>query len=437
MTAAVLAARRIHMVRMGWRAWMSVGVGLIAIGLNASARQDDLRGRMAELLRYTGIERAAPEDVARMTELWSRAQEPKLAPGDRAAAFRDMYTLYAKLRGRDMTAQSQRVGSLAQLATATVEAGGRMDLALPEPRGKPSGKYLHVETRGHGPARLLLISDFGIDGRALYGSFAKRQDAAYTMDIVTLPYAGAARSLPWPERLDYAAGPWLTQIERELVALVDLPRMTGVTIVGTSAGGYFAARLALLRPKRIRAVVLVNALVNTPLPSPDDPKVPATLAQRLEAMKSVAPTPQLVPIAPVPPPGELKRLIADPASTHQTARNWMAFAVKDAATSAAWTFAALSGGFLVPSLEYRWELSSTDLTEPLRELGVPMLAMGSRQDEGSPAVNPPSIPQWEAMKRRYPEIPLRIVAFDDSRAYLSEDAPQQFDHVLADFVASH
>jgi hypothetical protein len=44
------------------------------------------------------------------------------------------------------------------------------------------------------------------------------------MDIVTLPYAGAARPLPWPERLDYAARPWLNRIERELLALVDAPR---------------------------------------------------------------------------------------------------------------------------------------------------------------------------------------------------------------------
>ena len=83
------------------------------------------------------------------------------------------------------------------------------------------------------------------------------------MHIVTLPYAGDARPLPWPEKLDYAARPWLSQIERELLAMLDQPRMKGVTVVGTSAGGYFAARLALLRPKQVRAAVLVNALVNT------------------------------------------------------------------------------------------------------------------------------------------------------------------------------
>src|SRR5438034_2325252 len=211
--------------------------------------------------------------------------------------------------------------------------------------------------------------------------------------------------------------------------------MKGITLLGTSAGGYFAARLALLRPKQVRAAVLVNALVSTSQRSPGDPDAPATPAERLSRVKSVAPTPQLFPAAPVPPPEQLRRLIADPNSTHPTARNWMAFAVKDPAVSRAWTFEALSAGFLVPSLEYSWELSSTDLTDQAADLSVPALAMGSWHDEGSPVASPPSISQWEEMKLRYPAIPLTVVSFDDARAYISADAPAEFDRALADFLA--
>jgi pimeloyl-ACP methyl ester carboxylesterase len=206
-------------------------------------------------------------------------------------------------------------------------------------------------------------------------------------------------------------------------------------VVGTSAGGYFAARLALLRPKQVRSVVLVNALVSTSMRAPGDPDAPATPAQRLSRVKSIAPTPQLVPIAPVPPPEELRRLIADPNSMHPTARNWMGFAVKDTAVSRAWTFEALSAGFMVPSLEYGWELTSTDLTGQLKELAVPLLVMGSWHDEGSTATNVPNISQWEEIKLLYPSIPLTIAAFDDTRAYISADAPENFDRALADFLA--
>src|SRR4029079_12212542 len=123
---------------------------------------------------------------------------------------------------------------------------------------------LHVETHGRGPTPLLLIADLGIDGRRLYEAFVARQSEAYTTHIVPLRYAGAARPLPWPDTLDYPARPWLSQIERELIAVVESPRMRGATVVGTAAGGYFAARLALARPQQIRSAVLVNALVCMP-----------------------------------------------------------------------------------------------------------------------------------------------------------------------------
>jgi pimeloyl-ACP methyl ester carboxylesterase len=416
-------------------ALMRVALALLVVPWTLSAQSEDVRIRMADLLRYTGVENPAPEDVARMAALWSRAQQPGLAGDERRLAFRDLYVLYAKLHARDVSARPQVLDGLAQFVVTTFEGGGRMNLALPTPRGVPAGNYLHVETRGRGATQLLLISDLGVDGKKLYDSFAQRQAGNYTMHIVTLPYAGAARRLPWPEKLDYAAQPWLSQIERELLALVDQPRMKGVTIAGTSGGGYFAARLALLRPAQVRAVVLVSALVNISMRAVNDPDAPASLEQRLARVRAVSPTPQLIPVAPVPGPEELARLIADPASAHPTARNWMAFAVKDTAVSRAWTFEALSGGFLVPSLEYQWELTSTDLTGQMQRLAVPMLAMGSWHDEGSTVTNLPTLSQWEEMKLLYPRIPLTVVGFDETRSYISADAPEEFDRALDDFLA--
>lgn len=416
--------------------WLVIqGAIAVLAALTLSAQPDGLQARMTAVLRYAGVPNPPPDVVARMTELWTRAQQSGLAREERRLAWRDMYLTYTKLKGVDFTASPQSVEGLTQFVMSIVDGGGRMDLTLPEPRGRPTGRYLHVETRGRGPVPLLLISDVGVDGRKLYDSFAERQGAAYTMHIVTLPYAGAARPLPWSETLDHAARPWLSHIEGELMALLDQPRMKGVTVIGTSAGGYFAARLALARPRQIRAVVLVNALVKTALRARSDPDMPAIAAERLERVKTAAPGPQLFPIAPVPPADELKRLIADPGSTHPTARNWMAFAVKDPAVSRAWTYEALSGGFFVPSQAYQWELTSTDLTEQMRTLAVPLLAMGSWHDEESPLGIFSAVPQWEEMKLLYPAIPLTIAAFDGPRSYISADSPEVFDRALVDFLA--
>lgn len=415
--------------------WIWVALGLLAVAKGVSAQPQAFEEQMAAVLRYAGLE-PSPADVARITEFWSRAQQPGLTTAERQAAFRDLYLHYSKLQGRDLTSRPQALDGLARFAATTFEGGGRMNLRLPEPRGKPVGNYLHVETRGHGPVPLLLISDLGVDGRKLYDSFVRRNEKTYMMHIVTLPFAGAARPLPWPETLDYAGRPWLNQIEQELLALLEQPRMKGITVVGTSAGGYFAARLALLRPERVRAVVLAHALVKSPLRASADPDAPAPLPERLSRAKTIAPAPQLFPVAPVPPAEELQRLIADPNSTHPTARNWMAFAVKDPTVSRAWTTEALSDGFFLNGLRYGFELLSTDLTEQMQSLSVPMLAVGSWHDEGSPVQSPPSISQWEEIKLLYPEVPLTVVSFDDTRAYLSADAPREFDCALADFLAS-
>lgn len=423
------------MTRLLIRVGMWMGFLLLFLQWEVCAQEADLKARMAEVLRYTGVESPGPEDVARMTELWSRAQQSGLSSDERRIALRDMFTLYAKLHGQDPSSRPGGMEGLARFAATTVDAGGRMDLTLPEPRGTPTGQYLHVDVRGNGPVPLVLVSDFGVDGRKLYGPFAQRNGGAYKMYIVTLPWAGAARPLPWPEKLDYAARPWLGQIERELLALLDQPKLKGAVVTGTASGGYFAARLALLRPQRIRAAVVVDALVNATMRSAANPDAPANPAERATRLKAVLPTPQLFPYAPVPPAEELRRLIDDPGSMHPTARNWWTYAVKDAALSKAWTFEALSSGFFLPGFEYRWELFTTDLTEDLRHLAVPMLAMGAVHDEGSPFQSPPSLSGWEEIKLLNPQAPLTVVAFEDSRSYISVEYPKEFDRALADFLA--
>lgn len=414
-----------------------IGIGIVVFlgSCEVRAQPADVQSRMAEVLRYTGVESPAPEDVAHMVELWTRAQQPGVSSDERRIALRDMFELYAKLHGQDPSSRPGGMEGLARFAASTVEAGGSMNLTLPEPRGAPQGHYLHVETRGTGPVPLVLISDLGVDARKLYDSFARRNAGAYSMVLVTLPWAGAARPLPWPEKLDYAARPWLSQIEGELLALIDQPKLKGAVVTGTASGGYFAARLALLRPQRIRAAVLVDALVNATMRSAADPDAPASPIERLTRLKAVLPTPQLFPYAPVPPAEELRRLIDDPNSTHPTARNWWTYATKDASLSKSWTFEALSNGFFLPGFEYRWELFTTDLTEELRHLSVPMLAMGAIHDESSPSQSPPSLSGWEEIKLLYPQAPLTVAAFEDSRSYISVEYPQEFDRALADFLA--
>ena len=286
---------------------------------------------------------------------------------------------------------------------------------------------------------MLLIADAGVDGRELYRSFIERNKERYRFQVVTLPGAGLARPLPWPEAFDPTRRPWLNNIEQSLLRLVEKSGRRGdkLVVVGTAIGGYFAARLALMKPERIRAAVLVNAQVNVPLRSPEAPDRPATLQERLALMKGFAPPPQLFPLAEVPrDPAEIKRLLDDPKSTNPSVRNWMAFAVKDEALSKRWTLEALSGGFLMSGIRYSAELRTTDLTEDFGRLSVPTLAMSALPDSKSPvAKTAVGAAQWAEIKRLYPSIPLSLATFADTRSYISEDNPAEFDRALSNFLS--
>ena len=402
------------------------------------AQDATTRERMIKLLDYVGLRKTAPADVDRMVELWNAAARPGLNADERTAAFRDLYIQFNKLHGVDLSGRPQAVANLAQRAATFAQGGGRLDLRLPEPRGPVSGDYIHVETRGRGRVPVLLIADAGVDGRELYRSFVGRNQDRYRFYVVTLPGAGRARPQPWPEAFDLTRRPWLDNIEQSLLRLVDKrARAEGkLVVVGTAIGGYFAARLALLKPERIRAAVLVNAQVNVPMRPPDAPDRPATLRERLALMKGFVP-PQLFPTADVPGSREeIKKLLDDPKSTNASVKNWMAFAVKDEALSKRWTLEALAGGFLLRGVRLGSEIRTTDLTEDFARLGVPTLAMSALPDAKSPlAGSAVGHTQWAELKRLHPSVPLSLATFADTRSYISEDAPAEFDRALTNFLS--
>lgn len=415
----------------------SSSVSLAQSAQDGEAREM-IRDRMIKLLKYVELEKKATRtDVDRMVELWSRAAKPGLSADERTAAFRDLFTQYRKLQGVDASNRPQTGPGLAQRAATLFQAGGRLDLRLPEPRGPVSGDYIHVETSGRGTLPLLLIADAGVDGRELYRSFVERNKDRYTMQVVTLPGAGKARPQPWPQVFDVTRRPWMNNIEQSLVRLVETRPPGKIVVVGTAIGGYFAARLAHLVPQRVRAAVLVNAQVNVPLRSPTAPDRPATLQERVALMKAYTPSPQLFPSADAPHKrAEIKRLLDDPESTHPAVRNWMAFAVKNDALSKQWTLDALASGFFMRGVRYGAEIQTTDLTEDLGRLSVPTLAMSALPDNKSPMAGAAvGAAQWAEIKRLYPSIPLTLATFAETRSYISEDSPVEFDRTLSNFLS--
>jgi hypothetical protein len=113
------------------------GAAFLMATLTLAAQPADVRVQIADVLRYSGLERPSAGDVDRMAEIWIRAQQPGLAREERRLAFRDLFVLYGRLQGRDVGGRPELLDGLTQFVMNTYEAGGRMNLSLPEPRGRP------------------------------------------------------------------------------------------------------------------------------------------------------------------------------------------------------------------------------------------------------------------------------------------------------------
>lgn len=109
---------------------------------------------------------------------------------------------------------------------------------------------LTVNEQGNGRPFLLLHGGAGVDSVAGFAALLAQQRPARVIAPVHPGFGGTVR----PDRLDSVRA--LADLYRQLLADLDL---TGVTVVGSSVGGWIAAELALLAPERISGLVLLDA----------------------------------------------------------------------------------------------------------------------------------------------------------------------------------
>ena len=126
---------------------------------------------------------------------------------------------------------------------------------MPEPtslvevqRTQANGTVLHTETRGHGPA-VLLIAGAGGDAAELAGVAAALADA---FCVTTYDRRGNSRS-PRPTGWTQTS---LAEQADDAAALLGALGQAPAVVVGTSAGGSIALELALRHPQAARAAIV-------------------------------------------------------------------------------------------------------------------------------------------------------------------------------------
>ncbi|HMV49824.1 MAG TPA: alpha/beta fold hydrolase [Blastocatellia bacterium] len=409
---------------------------LLAIAGVAGAAQDlaEAKAWVEQYAKYFKYEsKFSAEDKARLAELRVKVHSPATSLEDRQAALTDFAKLLFRAAGTTPPPPEQALVNFGKTNGAALHRLVTDPNSKPVTGATPLGQLGRVEKHGRGPVTLILLADIRTDG-SMYQSFIERNSDRYTMYAVTLPGYGGTPAPPRPDTLDLSGTPWLNGVKKGVLELMAKNNLSKPVIVGSSGSAYLAAQLVLEQPEKFRAAVLVDGAVYMPFRSLANPDFPATLAERADVLTkqpgAIGMIGEFLPVM-LPsreaaearikalPPVQLGQFFG---SLHDLERA-RAMAIGAAVNSDP------------RAARYNTELFSLDLLPAFKDLNVPVLAIPAIHDDNSPGQGGPGLGQWNELKLKYPAIPLTVAPFQSTRAYVTEDAPKEFDAALEAFLA--
>lgn len=390
----------------------------------------EVKLRVTEALRFYRLAgQATSQETEQLVKLQMKVETPSVATRDRFQAYQELYRLLYHLNGVEFP-PSDSLNNNARMNTGIL--GTFINSGPVRPLGKatmPWGRLGQVEKRGRGATPMILIAPNGFDW-TVFQSFMERNAERYTMYGVTLPGSGRTPLPANPNYFDPMSTPWWESARQGVLALIEKHKMNKPVIAGIQSSAYLAARLALDNPEKVRAAVMISGLAHTPQQSETDPDRPMTMAERRQSVTlrvSAMVTDLLPPVRLATRESGEKLWQAfsqyfSPGLSHHPERNKELFLMSAIDSS-------LQAG------RYYNELALTDLGQEFEKLTVPVLAITADHDDGSVFQGTPDTAQWTEVKLRFPTIPLTISRFENSRLFVTEDATEDLDAVIAAFLA--
>ncbi len=418
----------------------AAAVVLMAIAVISASSQGDEQ-RLAEAkaqtlvyLRYFKFEsKFSAKEIDRLADLRVKVHSPSTSLEDRQAALKEFVMMLFQAAGTKPMPPEMAVENFAKNFGQDLHRLVNDSGAKPPGGTTPLGNLGAVEKRGRGPIPMILIADIKTD-RSLYRTFMDRNADRYTMYAVTLPGYGGTPAPPRPETLDLKSTPWWDGAEKGVINLIEKNRLNKPVVVGMATSSHLAIRLAVNRPDRIRAAVVIGGNIYSTFRSLANPDYPATLEERPDVLMKQPGAigmiseflPALMPSRESAearikalPPAQLSEFAA---RVHEIERA-RTLAVDDAVSSDPRAYL------------YNVEMFASDLSLALKNLKVPLLAIPAIHDDSSPGQAGPAPSQWYEAKMKYPAIPLTVVPFENARTYVTEDAPQELDREIESFLA--
>jgi len=291
-------------------------------------------------------------------------------------------------------------------------------------RTGPLDRVGRVDEAGTGDRPMILIAGAGFDGDVFEG-FIARRSSDYRFYSVTLPGFGGTAAPPMPSPgVSYGEQSWTRSAERGIERLIAERDLDDVVVVAHWVGATgIGMRLALDRPDRVRALVVISGVPRWMSPNPSASPVPESLAERIRLVDHGY------------APQWFKTVTRDTWDDN----NYLPgdYARHPLRALQLWRQAASAP--LPVLVRYTLESWAQDATVGLDRLEVPTLVVipGFGEDHWQPAGRPymKAFCQdgWGAAEGASPH--LRVVTIPDTRVFIMDDQPEALDRAVDAFLA--
>jgi pimeloyl-ACP methyl ester carboxylesterase len=361
-----------------------------------------------DLVQYLGIE-VSEKDVAMLAEAKTKAESPELTVDQRKQAYKELFELSVRLQKSKPPS-----GIIDMLVSSAISwtCSGTPVIASGSAKQAELG---NVIKDGNGPIPVILIPDVGMDAN-VFQPFLSRNKNRYTMYAVTLPGFGGTSKIPGFEKRDYSAKRLWKNAEGAIVNLIKKEKLEAPVIIGHQGGSYLAMRLALDYPEKIRGAVVLNGLLYAPMPNAKDPTGKLTLELRDQIAKV------FLPIELFPRP-----------SSECFAKYWQNIGGTMSTDPKRNLELAQNGGKSDAHLtwDYGAELYTTDLSNEISNLKIPILVIPAVTDPKKTSPNP-AVDQWKSAQANN----VKVIPMENVGTFPVDDNPELFDKLILDFVST-
>lgn len=264
-----------------------------------------------------------------------------------------------------------------------------------------------VEVHGTGPVQMVLIPGLMCDG-SVWQEFMSRNGDRYTMHAVTLAGFGGTDPLASPQSGENTL--WLDQAVAGVAEYMKEKDLKSPVVVGHSLGGLVALRVGQENPAAAAKVVTVDGFPAMPLQGDMTPE------QRVQLING-----QVMP--------QYKTATDEDWANFRTAM--MSSMVTDQGRVAALTEMA-SKTPRETGLEYLLELLRSDTRADMSKMTMPVLAIAAIGDSNPRVSNDEIRAEWGRQMAGAEKG--QVVFFEDTRHFIMEDRPMEFDRSIAEFV---